>query len=129
MLQTIYNFSCTCSLCSASPTEKHASDLRRERIATIRELFEERRTSYAETVELTGELLRLVQKENLEGKLREYYHDLMKTYYLLGDIESAIQFAKQALQEAERFSGGEDEFTKTIGSDLKKLRGLLKNKT
>jgi GTP1/Obg family GTP-binding protein len=127
MLQDIYNFQCTCSLCSAPPAKKQASDRRRERILAIKELLKVQQTSDDETVELTREFLRLVQQENLVDKLKDYYQDLMRVYYGFGDIDSAIYFADAALQKAEEFGDGEDEFKRAIRSNLLALKGMQRS--
>ncbi len=129
MLGAIYNFRCTCSLCSATDAEKQASDERRERIVDIRELLGDEQTSHDEVVKLTPELLRLVQLENLGFKLKKYYGDLVETFYRLGDIGSAIQFADLALRKAEELGDGDDEFANAIRANLQALRRMQNEKS
>jgi len=128
MLKAIYNFDCTCSLCSASDEEKRVSDERRTRIETIRDMFLDEQKTHGEIVDVTREFLRLVQEEGLEFKLKEYYSQLMETYYRLGDINAAIVFADAGLRQAEEQGSGDNEFKDALRSNLEVLQSIRKKR-
>ncbi|KAK4185176.1 hypothetical protein QBC35DRAFT_28739 [Podospora australis] len=111
LLESHFNFQCTCKLCSAPPDKQRYSDLRRERIGSVRSLIKKvKETSNVD--DLAAELFALVEEEGLQLKLKEYDNELWIVYYQLGDVDSAIKYAEAALKEAEELGGvqgGEDD--------------------
>jgi hypothetical protein len=109
MLQDMYNFSCTCSLCTASPAEKDASDTRRARVSMINELLQRGQSSHAEAVRLTDELLVLIDKEHLITMLKRGYSHLIKLFYELSDYERAIKYMEATLTLSDDLGGPDEE--------------------
>jgi tetratricopeptide (TPR) repeat protein len=71
---------------------------------------------------LTEEFLGLVVEEELEFKLKDYYQDLMKTFYKLGDFDKAVSYAERALEKAVELSREEDEVTAALKANVAALR-------
>jgi hypothetical protein len=125
-LKSIYNFDCDCALCSAPISKKHISDGRRVRISHIRELLKDPRTAYEDVINLSREILHLVEEENMGFKLREYFQDLMKAHFRHGDLETAIHYARAALKDEDAFESEEVEFKAVLQSNLQALEKRLR---
>jgi len=122
MLEGIYNFNCTCSLCTAPSGERELSDRQRNQIIAIRQVLVDPETTLVKALDLATELLALAQKEGLDIKLKDYYNELMRVFFKLKDVDSALEFAEAALEKAEEFGGGDDEFKVAIRSNVAALR-------
>ncbi|KAL2256493.1 hypothetical protein VTK26DRAFT_1588 [Humicola hyalothermophila] len=106
-----WGFRCSCPLCTASPAERDASDRRRERLVEIHgilgqasELGDSRRIG-----QLVLEAVGLIEKEELEPQLVEYYQQFAKAYIMTGDFGRAREFVKLADQLWVLYGGEEHE--------------------
>jgi len=122
MLDGLYNFNCTCSLCTAPETSRKVSDKRRDQIIAIRRVLVDPETTLTKALDLAGQLLALAQEEELDIKLKDYYNELMQVFFKLKDIDSALEFAEAALATAEELGGEDDEFKAAIRSNVEALR-------
>lgn len=108
------HFECRCSLCTAPRDEILASDQNRQRIQEILGSLDSIRKDHAaidlkDVQALAGEMLSLGSAEELgPSTIKRYKHDLMRIFYELGGISSAIKYAKGALTLSEEFDGPED---------------------
>ena len=116
-----WGFNCTCDLCSARPEAREASDKRRERLVEVHYAMQDESTSYEALVELTRELIKLAQVEQLLAKVGEYYQSFMRIYYGVGHGETARKYGRAALKFAEIFSDPEGGFCTSIRRDLQQL--------
>ncbi|KAK3320430.1 hypothetical protein B0T19DRAFT_403081 [Cercophora scortea] len=112
-LHRIWGFTCTCSLCSASPEEQAASDARRARIDSIApsDIADKVGSSDFRAAAATlKELFGLMLTEELVWTAASHYDGLARLYYRAGDRQEAKRYARLALVEYEMYlveSGGE----------------------
>jgi hypothetical protein len=103
-----WGFSCRCSLCTASREERDMSDARRERILEIyRSLRQPLELGHERVGQLIKEATRLIELEELHPQLVQYYPQFAKAYIMLGDLERARYFVKEA-DILWKFYGGEE---------------------
>ena len=129
MLEGIYNFNCTCSLCTAPDAKRQTSDKRRDSIIAIRRVLAEPDTTLEKALGLTSELLTLAEDEGLDIKLKDYYNELMNVFYKLKDYDSALEFAEAALKKAKELGKVEgDEIQAAIEANVKMLKKVQERK-
>ncbi|KAK4192324.1 hypothetical protein QBC35DRAFT_374058 [Podospora australis] len=105
-----WGFQCRCALCSAPERERQISDSRRERLLEIHQLLNkasELQGGYQRVDELVREALALVDQEELQPQLVEYYQQFAKAYMAIGDLQQAREFVKAA-DQMWNFYGGEE---------------------
>lgn len=124
-LQETWGFSCTCSLCSASLSERTESDERRVQFHAIRRAIS-RKTyqSYEELLDLTKEWLYVIKTERLEIKIPDYYRFLMEAYAEAEDFRRAISYGKKALKFEQAVGDIETQFYEDVSKDLRLLEEL-----
>jgi hypothetical protein len=100
-----WGFNCSCSLCTASKKEQEASDNRRKRLPEIQYILNSQmdQLSYDDIVQLTEELLYIVDAERLIKDLGQYYQYFMQLYYNIRDLDSAIKYGEMALEHGHMF--------------------------
>ena len=116
-----WGFQCTCSLCS-SPDERDTSDTHRMRISRIwngLEIYKHK--NKAKVVELTRELLKLLDVEELTVRVGEFYEKLAKIYLDMGHIKGARKFGRLALKYWEEFDSIERDHVKEVLGFLQPL--------
>ena len=121
MLEGIYNFNCTCSLCKAPDAQREVSDKQRDQIIAIRRVLAEPDITLARALELTNELLRLAEQEGLDIKLKDYYNELAQIFFKLRDFDSALDFSEAALAKLDELGPEEDEFKAAIRANIDAL--------
>ena len=123
-LKARWGFTCTCSLCSASPDEIEESDLRRERIKELRDnvLVHINKRQFRHAIKGHKEMTKLVQKERLVSQTGEHHWVLTKLYAAAGDRENTIKYAKMAYAELKRNQQGGTEMEDT----MKELKQFLR---
>ena len=124
MLEGIYNFNCTCSLCTAPKVKMAVSDKRRDQIIAIRRVLADPETELTQALDLANELLGLAEEEGLDIKLKDYYNELTQVFFKLKDTDSALEFAEAALKKAEEFGKEDDEFQASIRTNVETLKRM-----
>lgn len=106
-----WGFQCNCTLCTASTKERNLSDSRRERLLDIHSLILSQATelSTQRIGELILEAVHLIEKEQLEPQLVEYYQQFAKAYMMIRDFRRAREFAALADQMWLFYGGPEHE--------------------
>ncbi|KAK4033273.1 SET domain-protein 5 [Parachaetomium inaequale] len=124
-----WGFTCTRDLCSAASETRGASDQRRERLLEVYYTIQDESTSYNTLVELTHELIELVQVERLLGKLGGYYQALMQIYYGIGDPDTARKYGHASLKFANIFSDTDGGFCTGLKRDLERIDREVQKRT
>ena len=120
-LQSRWGFKCQCSLCSATESERAASDRRRKRVEQIRAevLGYVSRRDFAGAIKLNEELVDLMRIEGLAPHMGDYFEVLARLYLSAANLKGAQKFARLAVEEMEA-NGGADAF---VG--MKELQAIL----
>ncbi|GAB1317486.1 SET domain-containing protein 5 [Madurella fahalii] len=105
-----WGFRCRCALCSAAPAERHLSDSRRERLLELhRTLGQASGLSNQRVDELVLEATMIIQQENLEPQLVEYYQQFARAYMMTNNLKRAREMVTLADQLWLLYGGEEHE--------------------
>ncbi|KAK4124437.1 SET domain-containing protein [Parathielavia appendiculata] len=103
-----WGFRCNCALCSTRTVERDLSDSRRERLREVHlTLGQAERLGSQRVAELVREAMSLIEQEELDPQLVEYYQQFAKAYLDTNHLERA----RLAIAEADRLwrlYGGEE---------------------
>ncbi|KAI0107952.1 SET domain-containing protein [Hypoxylon sp. NC0597] len=110
-----WGFSCTCSLCTSSKSEKAASDKRRARLQHIYHELNEGATGKAELTAdtiygLADEMESLVREEGLEAQLLVHYGAVARAYMRVGKLEAARKYVELCEDLWVRYAGEEEDY-------------------
>jgi hypothetical protein len=97
------------------------SDTRRSRIQEIRSSIEEIKDLVI-LKETSEELIELLSLDGLDFKLKDYHWGVAMAFYRLGDLDSAIRHAEEALEKAKLLGGGDEEDVSAISGNIVFLR-------
>ncbi|KAK1914467.1 hypothetical protein P3342_010456 [Pyrenophora teres f. teres] len=109
-----WNFTCTCSLCTASLYEMMGSDQRRERFAKLRHMLENLTPETYDAAQIIAwekEIMEISQTEGLEILLAQDYERLAYVYAghgMMRDAKVWAQKAKESLLQWVVVEGGPD---------------------
>lgn len=129
-----FNFECRCPLCAATRDEISSSDQNRQRIQEILVSLDSIRRGYTTAVDLkdvqslASEMISLAGEEDLgPSTMKRYGHDLMRIFFELGDVPSAMKYAESSLVLSEEFDGPEDAdgLQRALRRNLEALREYL----
>ncbi|KAK3321969.1 hypothetical protein B0H66DRAFT_638475 [Apodospora peruviana] len=94
-----WGFECQCDLCTSSEQEIAASDARRREIDDLRgqaaAAYQEGKPYQA--LRLTRQVLGLIPSEELFPLYSEQYENIARIYWILGDWETGLKYARQSL--------------------------------
>ncbi|EDU42031.1 conserved hypothetical protein [Pyrenophora tritici-repentis Pt-1C-BFP] len=122
-----WNFTCTCSLCTASLYEMMGSDQRRERFAKLRHMLENLTPETYDAAQIIAwekEVMEISQTEGLEILLAQDYERLAYVYAGHGMMRDARVWAKRAkesLLEWVVVEGGPDIEIRRVEELIKEL--------
>ncbi|KAK4653763.1 hypothetical protein QC762_509830 [Podospora pseudocomata] len=104
-----WGFQCQCALCAAPAREREAADDRRDRILEIYQtLGKAAELGSVERVDqLVREAMMLIEKEELQPQLVEYYAHFARAYIELNELKKAEVFIQKA-DEMWLLYGGEE---------------------
>ncbi|KAK0704896.1 hypothetical protein B0H67DRAFT_649295 [Lasiosphaeris hirsuta] len=124
-----WGFECTCSLCTAPPADREASDARRARLAEIRRTFGamtagEVQVTYNEFRALSEEIVRIADRERLTTMMVEIHQELTRMWYQAGDYDEAVRYARRAVESAKAYSDTGTEFFRGLRRNLAILEGM-----
>ncbi|OTA96847.1 hypothetical protein M434DRAFT_49351, partial [Hypoxylon sp. CO27-5] len=110
-----WGFSCACSLCTASKSERSASDKRRARLQHIYHELNEGATGKAELTAdtiygLADEMESLVREEKLEAQLLVHYGAVARAYMRAGKLEEARKYVELCEDLWVRYAGEEEDY-------------------
>jgi len=120
-----WNFTCTCSLCTASLYEMMGSDQRRERFARLRHMLENLTPETYDAAQIIAwekEIMEISQTEGLEILLAQDYERLAYVYAghgMMRDAKVWATKAKESLLQWVIVDGGPD-------IELRRVEGLIK---
>ncbi|XXH02240.1 hypothetical protein Hte_008608 [Hypoxylon texense] len=114
-----WNFTCTCSLCASSKSQRAASDKRRERLLDIYHELNDGATGKANITEstvreLAQEMESLIHEEKLEAQQLVYYGVVARAYMRVGELVGARKYVELC----------EDLWVRYAGDDLDYLAGM-----
>ena len=120
---------CSCAMCAAGPSEIRLSDQRRERLfelhATLSAAAENPESLPRERIdELVKETLKLIDEEELDPQLVEYYQVFARVYLALGDRRKAKEHIGLAEEKWVWYEGVEHsniEGIKVLWKELEEL--------
>ncbi|KAK3360593.1 hypothetical protein B0T25DRAFT_447448 [Lasiosphaeria hispida] len=124
-----WGFECTCSLCTAPPADREASDSRRARLGEIRRTFGamtagEVRLTYNEFRALSHEIVSIAERERLTTMMVEINQELTRMWYQAGVYDEAVRYARTAVKSAKAYSDTRTEFFQGLRRNLIILEGL-----
>jgi len=101
LLRNVWGFKCKCSLCTGSREAIKASDERRTRIRTLKDEVVDIALGgdYKRAIELSEELLAVIEEEGLTAHYGDFYEIPAQLYYATGDMTNAAKYAKLALED------------------------------
>lgn len=123
-----WNFTCTCSMCSASPYEIAGSDQRRARFAQLRKMLESLTANTYDAQQIVSwekEIMEISGVEGLETLLAEDYERLAYVYAghgMKADGRIWANKAKESLAEWKNAEGGPENELVRIEALLHELR-------
>jgi len=123
-----WGFNCTCSLCTASPEVREASDQRREKLADVYFAMKKSDITHQELIDMTGRFLELIYTERLETRFGEYFQILIMFYYNFRDLDNALKYAKLSLKYSEAFADPDGGFCESLREDIVFLEDLIKKR-
>ncbi|KAI8942449.1 hypothetical protein NX059_000517 [Plenodomus lindquistii] len=129
LYQDGWNFTCTCSLCTASSYEIAGSDQRRARFAQLRKMLENLTAETYEPQQIVAwekEVMELSRQEGLDILLAGDYERLAYVYAGHGMLKDAKYWAlkaKESLVEWKVADGGPDNEIVRVKELLKELEG------
>ncbi|KAK4445088.1 SET domain-containing protein 5 [Podospora aff. communis PSN243] len=95
----LWNFACTCDLCTSPASELAASDARRTKIESLRDkaidAFQAGKPY--EALRLTRQVINLLPSEELFPMYAEQFENMARIYFVLRDKENAYKYAKLSL--------------------------------
>ncbi|KAK1829342.1 hypothetical protein QBC39DRAFT_384222 [Podospora conica] len=117
-----WGFTCSCAMCTAGPSESALSDRRRDRLfelhATLSAAAEAPESLPRERVDaLVAETRGLIDDEQLDPQLVEYYQVFARVYLALGDGRRAREYVRAAEEKWVLYEGEEH-------SNVEGIRGL-----
>ncbi|KAK0702557.1 hypothetical protein B0T21DRAFT_321423 [Apiosordaria backusii] len=93
-----WGFQCQCALCSAPPREREIADSRRERILEIYQTLS--KAADLESVERVDQLVKeailLIEREELQPQLVEYYAHFARAYIEINELKKAREYIHRA---------------------------------
>ncbi|KAK3305945.1 uncharacterized protein B0T15DRAFT_502968 [Chaetomium strumarium] len=106
LLEQIWGFQCQCSLCTASPAARNASDSRR---IEIRHLQDEvvslaQNGEFDTAIEQAERLFSLVDEEGLTEQMSGMYEVPARLYYHVGNLEKALQYTLKVRHEIDGYA-------------------------
>ncbi|KAI1137549.1 SET domain-containing protein [Hypoxylon sp. FL0543] len=110
-----WGFNCTCSLCTASKSERAASDKRRARLQHIYHELNEAAVGRAELTAdtiygLAHEMESLVREEKLEAQLLVHYGAVARAYMRVGKLDAARKYVEMCEDLWMRYAGEEEDY-------------------
>jgi len=118
-LQAFYGFTCTCSLCSGSPSAISQSDANIAEIDDLQMQLSDWSAGTKATPQKAERLLSLYVSEKLDLAIGTGYMFAALAWNAVGREKMTRKFAEKALKAVEEVPGS--------GVDLEELKGLLKN--
>ena len=124
-----WNFTCTCSLCTASPYDLAGSDQRRARFAQLRKMLENLTAETYDAQQIVAwekEVMGISAKEGMDILLAADYERLAYVYAGHGMVRDAkfwAEKAKESLLEWVAADGGPESGVRRIEELLKELGG------
>ncbi|KAK3314330.1 hypothetical protein B0H66DRAFT_483703 [Apodospora peruviana] len=102
-LHTIWGFNCTCSLCSAPPEARKASDARRTEIQILKEkvIRLAQRGEFHKAIDNAENLFAVIDEEGLTASMTDMYEIPARLYYQVGNLEKASDYTKRSLRALE----------------------------
>ncbi|KAK0749980.1 hypothetical protein B0T18DRAFT_461872 [Schizothecium vesticola] len=117
-----WGFTCSCAMCTAGPSEIALSDRRRDRLfelhATLSAAAEAPESLPRERIDaLVAETRKLIEEEQLDPQLVEYYQVFARVYLALGDGRRVREYIRAAEEKWVLYEGEEH-------SNIEGIRGL-----
>ncbi|KAK0740382.1 hypothetical protein B0T18DRAFT_303994, partial [Schizothecium vesticola] len=96
-----WGFRCACSLCSASPEERAASDARRNSITELGQKVIGRLNDadYPGAIKQHRVMMAAIEDEGLAPHMGDYYEVMTRLYAATGDMKNAKKYARLAIKE------------------------------
>ncbi|KAK4194373.1 hypothetical protein QBC40DRAFT_319889 [Triangularia verruculosa] len=106
-----WGFQCQCALCSASLREREIADGRRDRILEIYETLSKAAElgSVERVDQLVQETMLLIEKEELQPQLVEYYAHFARAYIEINELKKAREYIQRADKMWLLYGGEEHE--------------------
>ncbi|KAI1409834.1 SET domain-containing protein [Hypoxylon sp. FL1857] len=110
-----WGFSCSCSLCTSTKSDRAASDKHRARLQHIYHELNEGATGKAELTAdtiygLVDEMESLVREEKLEAQLLVHYGAVARAYMRIGQLEAARKYVELCEDLWVRYAGEEEDY-------------------
>ncbi|KAK0624985.1 RmlC-like cupin domain-containing protein [Bombardia bombarda] len=132
-LQSVWGFKCTCSLCTAPPEVRNASDTRRLEIRNLQEevLNLAQKGDFPGAVTTVERLFEVIEEEGLTEQMGDLYEIPARLYYHVGKLEKAREFTKLAMHELDGYGApgpvGEER-VRMLRSVLGKIEGEIQER-
>jgi hypothetical protein len=124
-----WGFTCSCAMCTAGPSEIALSDRRRDRLfelhATLSAAAEAPDSLPRERIDaLVAETRKLIEEEQLDPQLVEYYQVFARVYLALGDGRRAREYIRAAEEKWVLYEGEEHSNVEGIRALWEEVEGL-----
>ncbi|KAK0642856.1 hypothetical protein B0T16DRAFT_331319 [Cercophora newfieldiana] len=110
-LKSKWGFDCTCSLCSATPSEIAASDARRDKIAKLGKVVIKHveNQDLKAAIKMHREMIDIIEDEALAPHMGDYYEIMTRFLAATNDMKNAKKYARLALEEFKAAGETKDE--------------------